>query len=455
MSQRTLTWLVFFVLLSALALHIQNLIVGRDSESLFREQDVYQRLRGIIRERYVTEIDEAKSKKMFFGAMHGMTSSLDPHSQFFSPDEYEPFKIKTTGQLEGVGIEIDHSDTLGVFVLTPLQGTPAWKGGVLPGDRILKIDGKPTKDMSQDEARNLIKGEPGTKVTLTLLHEGAPQPVNITLTRDVIDIKSVPQAEILGPPWVSAGGPKIGYIQVVAFMEKTAADLDSALHQLEEQKMQALILDLRENPGGLLKSAVETASLFLKDGPIVKVLGRNAGQEQDYESHGEKTHPPYPMVILIDSSSASASEIVAGALQDRGRAVLAGDRSYGKFSVQEVIQVPLAQWGEAALKLTTAKYKTPKGPCVDTQGLKPDYEVPSDTHGLIMDRLQRHLQDNNPSSSKPTQNVYDLFPEERENTAEGAAHPAGKEKPPEPFFDRQLQKAVEVLLLKLQGAKAN
>jgi carboxyl-terminal processing protease len=446
MASRTLCWLLLFCLITSLALRTHGIIRPADTDTIYREQATYQHLREVIKERYVRDVDE---KKLFYGALDGMCSSLDPHSRFFSPEEYEPFKTSTTGELEGVGIEIDYNEARGLTVVTPLQDTPAWLGGVLPGDKIVKINGTATEKMNSDEARLMIKGPPDTSVTLTLQHEGDDKTVEVTLKRAVISIKSVQVAEILGSDWVKAGDPKIGYVQVAQFQEKTAEDLDDALDKLEKDGMQALIIDLRQNPGGLLRTAEKVADLFLKDGLIVSVMGRSAeGVRPVEERYAEEkgTHPDYPIVILIDSHSASASEIVSGCLKDRGRAVLVGDKSYGKFSVQEIIPVPLGIRGEGALKLTTARYKTPTGECIDGKGIVPDYLVPGSIEfqrGLVLDRLQRHLKDNNPVAGRPVKDVHDLYSKDEDGN---------ETKKPEPFVDTQLKKAVEVAIQKVLNA---
>jgi carboxyl-terminal processing protease len=432
MAARTLCWLVLFTMLGAAALRLQNVLSPGSTDALYHEQAVYQQLRGLIHERYVTEVKEPEERKLFYGAMDGMANSLDAHSRFFPPDDYSSFKTDTTGELEGVGIEIDYSEARGLYVVTPIQDTPAWRSGILPGDQILKIDGRSTKDLKHDEAMRLVRGKPGTSVTLTVLHEGEKEPVDIALTRAVIEIKSVQVAELLGTEWVPEGGPRIGYVEVIKFQQRTAQDLDAALKRLEADGMEALILDLRQNRGGLLKSAEEVADLFLKDGPVVSVVTREK-KEQVRTASGEGTHPDYPLAVLIDAQSASASEIVAGALKDRKRAVLVGDKTYGKFSVQEVIPVQLGKWGEAALKLTIAKYKTPCGACIDGQGIEPDHLVPSSVEqqrALNMDRRRRHLRDNNPRGGTPIK-----LPQDDKQ---------------EPFVDAQLKKAVEVLLDQLK-----
>lgn len=428
MTARTLCWLVLFTILGAAALRLQNVIAPGSTDALYHEQAVYQQLRGLIHERYVTEVQESEERKLFFGAMDGMANSLDAHSRFFAPDDYSSFKTDTTGELEGVGIEIDYTEARGLYVVTPIQDAPAWRSGILPGDRIIKIDGRATKELKHEEAMRMVRGKPGTSVVLTVLHEGDKDPVDITLTRAVVEIKSVQVAELLGKEWVPEGGPRIGYVEVIKFQQRTAQDLDAALKKLEADGMQALILDLRLNNGGLLRSAQEVGDLFLKDGPIVTVITREK-KEQVYNAGEEGTHPECPLVVLIDSQSASASEIVAGALKDRKRAVLVGDKSYGKFSVQEVIPVQLGKWGEAALKLTIAKYKTPLGACLDGQGIEPDHLVPfsaEQQRGLKLERRRRHLRDNNPRGGTPIK-----LPQDDKQ---------------EPFVDKQLKKAVEVLL---------
>lgn len=448
MSSRTLAWLVLSALLLALALRLHQHMRAAELDTLAREQAAYQHLRGIILDQYVKDVDE---RKLFYSAMDGMAASLDPHSRFLPPELYESLKTSTTGQFEGVGIELSSDLTLGLVVLTPLLGTPAFRGGVFPGDRILKIDGAPVDGLSREECSRRIRGPVGTKVRLTLLHEGQKQPVEVSLVRAVNEIPSVPVAEILSsasvppPPGGKDGEPaaRIGYVQIAQFQQKTGQDLDAALTRLEQQGLQALVLDLRQNPGGLLEAAEQVADLFLKDGVIVSVVTREAAADDGpvrvryAESAG--THPGYPLALLVDSHSASASEVVAGALKDRGRAVLVGDKTYGKFSVQDVFKVPMGNWGDSALKLTVARYRAPASPCIDGQGILPDYPVPftpEQQRALQRSRDKRHLEDNNPRPGR--------------TASPAASNGAAEEK--EPFSDLQLRKAVEVLLAQL-GAK--
>jgi carboxyl-terminal processing protease len=288
--------------------------------------------------------------------------------------------------------------------------------------------------MSREEATRRIKGPAGSTVALLLMHEGEQNPVEVVLRRATIQQKSVQFAEILGPEYVSDPQAKIGYVDVEHFQEKTAGDLDAALNKLEAQGMQALILDLRQNPGGQLQVARDVVSLFLKSGLVVTVVAREETTGKDLVEElfatERGTHLNYPLAILVDSRSASASEIVSGALKDHGRAVLVGDRTYGKFCVQTVIDVDLQSWGKAGLKLTTAKYHTLKSPCIEGKGLLPDFVVPSSEEkqaALLNSREQRRLRENNP----------------RQN---GNPPPSSDKS----FDDVQLKKAVEVITSKLK-----
>ncbi|MEI6236938.1 MAG: S41 family peptidase, partial [Planctomycetota bacterium] len=407
MSPRTLTWLVLFATLAAGCLRLR--FAGHDADDLALEQASYESVRDLIRERYVRDLNPDEHRKIFYGALKGMTSSLDAHSQFLPPELYESLSTSTKGRFAGIGIEIN-IEARGLTVLTPLLDSPAWKAGIYPGDRIIKIDGQPSASMPFDECELLIKGPPDSPITLTIERDGVEGPITFSMRRAVIQLKSLQAAELLAPPYIVAGGPRIGFIQINQFQKDTAIDLDAALKRLEALGMQALILDLRHNPGGLLDEAGQVGDLFLKDGPIVTLLYRDIKNQKRLESTREvqsgKTHPNYPLAILIDSQSASAAEIVAGALRDRGRAVLVGDKSYGKFSVQDVIPIPVGKISGSrdpsktnqlgALKLTIAKYKTPKSDCIDGQGLVPEVLVPG-SHAqqkeLLESRYRRHLRD--------------------------------------------------------------
>jgi carboxyl-terminal processing protease len=429
MAPRTLAWIVVFLLVASIALRLQGYFYSDDADTLTKEQAAYSFVRDKILTNYVHRIEE---KELFYDSLEGM-AHRDQHSLFFRPEQYKKLNEDISGHFEGVGMDIN-TDDKGLYVVVALIGTPAYQGGVLPGDRILKIDNISTHDMGKDEATRRIKGNAGTTVVLELLHEGEKQPVTVTLKRATIQMQSVQFAEILGPEWVSDPQLKIGFVEVEHFQEKTAADLDAAVRKLKEQGMQALILDLRQNPGGQLDAACDVVSLFLKKGLVVTVVSRNesTGKEtqEDFYTNGRGTHLEFPLAVLIDSRSASASEIVSGALKDHGRAVLVGDRSYGKFSVQRVMDIPLQGWGTAGLKLTIAKYHTLRSPCIDGKGIVPDYKVPSSEDqqtALLNWREQCHLVENNPKLHG--------------------------QKPPDlkPFDDVQLKRAVEVISSKLKN----
>jgi carboxyl-terminal processing protease len=319
-----------------------------------------------VQDKYVKELDADKMRELVENMISGGLERLDPHSGFINGDEFKQFQKQSKGRFGGIGIRITTERGL-VMVESPMVGTPAYKAGVMAGDLILKVDGKPTEGMQLKDVVEAITGEPGTKVTLSVIHEGAKKAVDIEVTRDVISIDSVladrPQPGN-AKEWDFWIDPKtrIAYVRVVAFTETTADELTRVIDGLQKADMKGLVLDLRTNPGGLLKSAVDVSSMFLEPGKgIVETKGR---QKDDKETHsarrmsGVEQTAKYPIAILLNRFSASASEIVAAALQDYGRAVIIGERSYGKGSVQNVIAM---EGGQTALKLTTASYHRPSG----------------------------------------------------------------------------------------------
>ena len=309
-------------------------------------------------------VEEKGSKGLIYGALKGMLQSLDPHSQFMDPDTYNEVKIETGGKFGGLGIEITIKDSL-LTIITPVDDTPAERAGIQPGDRIVKIDGELTRDITLLEAVKKLRGKPGTKVTLGILRESEEKLLDVTIVRDIIKIKSIKDAEM-----VEEG---IGYIRLSEFQENTPKDLDRALEKLEKEGLTGLILDLRNNPGGLLNTAVAVAEHFVPKGElIVYTKGRKKNQNIEFRARGRYPPTEYPLVILINGGSASGSEIVAGAVQDHKRGVLLGTKSFGKGSVQTVI--PLKDG--SAIRLTTSKYFTPKGRVIHDKGIIPDVVVP-------------------------------------------------------------------------------
>lgn len=348
---------VFVSLVSATAYRSAT-AAGTDYESIELFTDVL----AIVKKSYVEEVD---TKKLIYGAINGMLAALDPHSSFMPPDTYKELKLDTKGEFGGLGIEISIKDGI-LTVISPIEDTPAYRAGIKAGDQILKIDDKFTKDLTIMDAVKRMRGVKGTKVTLTIMREGFDKPKDFPLTRDIIQVKSI-KFKMLDDGY--------GYVRIAQFQEKTADDLQKALDSLNESakgKLNGLVLDLRNDPGGLLDQAVKVSETFLAEGKlIVYTEGREKDAQMKFSSRAGKKQPDYPIVALINSGSASASEIVAGALQDHKRAVVMGVQSFGKGSVQTII--PLSD--NSGLRLTTAKYYTPSGRSIQAKGIVPDIVV--------------------------------------------------------------------------------
>jgi carboxyl-terminal processing protease len=314
-------------------------------------------------------VEEVQPKKLIYGAIRGMVSTLDPYSQFMDTDQYEDLETDTKGEYGGLGIHIVMKDNW-LTVESPMEGTPAFKAGIKEKDRIIEIDDKSTEGITLEQAAKKLRGPKGSKVKLLIERAGMKKPLAFTLTRDVIILESVTSK-------MFNGDMKIAYIRIKEFREKTGEDLGQTLRKLQKEGMQAIILDLRYNPGGLLKSSIEVSDYFIPaDKVVVSTKGRAPGNDQEYRTDGSvDKYLNLPMVCLVNEGSASAAEIVAGCLQDHKRAILIGPegkRTYGKGSVQAVMELR----NNTALRLTTAKYFTPSGRSIHGQGLKSDIEVP-------------------------------------------------------------------------------
>jgi carboxyl-terminal processing protease len=331
-----------------------------DSNSIYQDLRLFSDVLNIVQDNYVDKVD---AKKMIYGAISGMLRELDPHSSFLKPEDYKELQIETEGKFGGIGIEITLRDGV-LTVVAPLEGTPADRAGLQSNDKIVKIDDHSTQDMSLMEAVQKMRGPKGTKVKLTIVREGERKPLEFELTRDTISIRSV-RARNLEKGY--------GYIRISSFQSDTTSELRKALDQMEDKNgpMQGLVLDLRNDPGGLLDQAVEVSDEFLDEGLIVYTGGRLEGQSMRFEAHKNTKPHAYPMIVLVNGGSASASEIVAGALQDHKRAVVVGEPTFGKGSVQTVI--PLRDG--AAIRLTTAIYYTPSGRSIQAKGIEPDVVV--------------------------------------------------------------------------------
>jgi len=365
-TKKTILTLAVIVILLSLsifaALYTRNNVMRKDDQDYIR---LLKEVITLVKSNYVEEVD---SKKLMQSAVKGMLASLDPHSEFMAADSFKEMQVHMSGSFGGLGIEINIVDGK-LTVVSPIDDTPAFKAGIKPGDHILKIDDKFTKEMNISKAVSLMRGEKGTKVTLTILRNGSSTPLTFPLIRDIIKTKSL-KARTLEPGY--------GYIGIAEFQARTGEDFANALKKLRAENggnLHGLVLDLRYNPGGLVDQAFSVADRFigegLSNGLIVYTEGREPSAKKSWTAFVGEKEPHYPIVVLINGGSASASEIVAGALQDHKRAIIMGTQSFGKGSVQNIL--PLR--GGDGLKLTTAKYYTPNGRSIQAKGITPDIVV--------------------------------------------------------------------------------
>ncbi|MFC1708889.1 S41 family peptidase [Candidatus Omnitrophota bacterium] len=411
LKNNNLRFLIIVVVCSFFFCGATNKIDREVKDGTYKELTLFADTLTIIQSQYV-EISEPKD--LIYGALKGMLSSLDPYSEFLSPQEYKELKADTEGRFGGVGMEITLKDGL-VTVVSPLEDTPAWEAGIKSGDKIVKINDEIIKDFTLTDAVRLLRGDPGTEVKITAWRQKEKKMLDFNITRAMIkidDIKDVRMVDDIG----------IGYIRLVEFSEETSRDLTSALSELSKKGMKALILDVRYNPGGLLDVAAKVAEKFMdKDLTIVTTRGRGRLQNLEFRSRAKSKYKDLPMVVLINEGSASGSEILAGALKDHKRAIVIGEKSFGKGSVQTV--VPLSDG--SALKLTTSKYFTPSGTSIHGEGIEPDIEI---KFGEIV------------KSEEQTEDI----PEEINKTFNG------EEDSEDPFlkryqYDNQLIRAVDIL----------
>jgi carboxyl-terminal processing protease len=377
---------------------------------------LFSRVMQIVRQDYV---DPSKTgyKELTYAALKGMLASLDPHSQFLDDEAFAELQRDTQGSsFTGLGIIVGVKDGATIIV-SPMEGTPAANSGLLPGDRILRINGLPTEHLSLATVGDMLKGNAGEKATLTILRPGPAgasdgDVFEKTLTREVLQLQSVKDPRVL--PAKLAGTDKVGYLRIEEFGQNTAQEFDHALDGLETQGLQGLVIDLRNNPGGVVDAAVDVTSEFVPaNSTVVSLKGRSAAQDQVFHAKGDRQRGDYPVVLLINGYSASAAEIMSGALQDTKRAVLVGEQTFGKGSVQTVQSLD----NGIGLRLTTAKYFTPSGRSIQEVGIVPDISVPitnAEEHRIILSEAKRSL-----------------TPEEKSEAAKAD--------------DRQLQRAVSAL----------
>ncbi len=341
-----------------------------DDDSGYSQISIFAKAIQLIRQDYV-DGNKVSYHDLIYAAMKGMLASLDPHSGFMDPNDFKDMQDDTRSRFNGLGVEVSVKNGL-LTVVTAMEGTPAAQAGIISGDQILKINGSSAEKMELQDAVNVLRGQPGQKVTLTILRPATKEVKDYALLRTEIKVQSVKSNKLLDPEL--SGQYKIGYVRLVQFNEPTAEELTKALDQLQRQGMQALVLDLRNNPGGLLNSAVDVCAQFLPPGTkVVSTQGRTASQQHDYAtSTTTRERPRFPLAVLVNEGSASGSEIVSGALKDLHRAILVGETTFGKGSVQNVMQLP----DGSALRFTTAKYYTPSKQVIQGNGVTPNIRVP-------------------------------------------------------------------------------
>ncbi len=354
-----------------------------------------------IRMSYVEPVDD---RTLLENAIRGMLSGLDPHSAYMAGNDYDNLQETTTGEFGGLGVEVGQEDGY-IRVISPIDDTPADRAGIQAGDLIIRIDGQPLQEMLPEEAAQMMRGAPGTDVTITVVREGRPGPFDVTITREVIAVSSVRQRTL---------EPGYGYIRISQFRVNTGEEVVKAINRLKEEnpQLKGLVLDLRNNPGGVLPASVDVVDAFISEGRIVYTKGRMTETDMEFSATRSNPAGDTPLVVLINEGSASASEIVAGALQDHGRGIIMGKTSFGKGSVQTVLPLGASR----AIKLTTSRYYTPSGRSIQAQGIVPDIVVDEalitrlDPNSAIYSEadLQGHLENTSDSNAQEVQPIIDV-----------------------------------------------
>jgi len=390
----------------------------KKTDDLYKQVELFSDCLAIIQSDYVSEV---APRDMIYGALKGMISSLDPHSQFMDPETYQELKVDTEGKFGGLGIEITIKDGL-LTVITPIEDTPAWKAGLKPQDRIVKINNEVTRDMTITDAVKKLRGKPGEAVNISVLRESEKKILDFKIVRDVIKIKDIKDVRFIDDG--------IAYVRLVEFRDNTSADLGIALEKLKKEGMNGLILDVRNNPGGLLDAAVESCEKFVEKGKII-LTTRSRLPSQNLEFICREKNPilDIPIVVMINEGSASGSEILAGCLQDYKRAIVLGVKSFGKGSVQTVI--PLSDG--SALRLTTSKYFTPSGREIHGKGVIPD---------IVVEEGKIELAPKEDSQPDKPQAIFEEL-ENREKRAKDGSDK--KDNLAKMKSDNQLMRAVDVL----------
>ncbi len=388
----------------------------------YESLETFTNILAIVKKNYVDDVD---GKDLIKGAIRGMLSSLDPHSAYLTPDLFKELQTETQGKFGGLGIEITIRDGI-LTVVSPIEDTPADRAGMKSGDQIIKIEGEFTKDMTLVKAVKKMRGLKGSKINISVRRKGVPRLIDFAIVRDVIRIRSVRDRTL---------EEGFAYIRIAQFQERTKRDLQKALEKLSSDngEILGLVLDLRNNPGGLLTQAVRVTDLFLDSGLIVYTEGRLDHQKQKYYAHKEGSWTEFPMVILVNGGSASASEIVAGAMQDHKRAIVLGTKTFGKGSVQTIL--PLDD--RSAIRLTTARYYTPKGRSIQAAGIVPD---------IVMENTPRNQQKEQAEQRRPSLREENLPGHLKNQPNEEEKEESAKEKKEDEIKnDAQLKRALELL----------
>ncbi|MEE9543776.1 MAG: S41 family peptidase [Thermodesulfobacteriota bacterium] len=395
--------------------------------------DAYESLKiftdvvNIVEESYT---DDVETREIVYSAVKGLLRGLDPHSSFLTPEEYKEMQVDTKGSFGGIGIEIGLRNDI-LTIISPIEDTPAFRAGLKAKDRIVKIEEKSTKDMGLMEAVKLMRGKKGTELNISVMRKGFDEPRVFTLVRDVIKIKSVKFREL---------EEGYGYVRITQFQSKTGHDLEKALRELEgkgkDKELKGLVLDLRNNPGGLLQQAVVVADKFLSEGMIVYTKGRALGQDMEFSAQKNGTHPDYPIIVIVNGGSASASEIVAGALQDHKRGVILGTQTFGKGSVQTIL--PLSDG--SAVRLTTSKYYTPSGRSIQAKGIEPDIQVGEDQYAYVKESdLEGHLKGDGEDDEKKDKKAAKKSKKKKSNRHKDDIDLEDEEKKEDVQLDRALE----------------
>ncbi len=414
--------------------------VEEESRSPYEYIKLYTDTLSLVQKNYVEKVSV---KKLVYGSIKGMLSDLDPHSSFMPPDMFKEMQVETSGSFGGLGIEITIRDGV-LTVVSPIEDTPAFRAGIKAGDRIIKINGELTKDMTLMEAVKKMRGPKGTKITISIMRKGLSSLLDVKIIRDIIKVVSVKSRMLTD---------NIAYIRLTQFQSRTYADLNRRMKELKEKhQIKGLVLDLRNNPGGLLQQAVKVSDYFLKSGLIVYTDGRINKQNMSYKAYDDGTEGDYPIVILVNGGSASASEIVAGALQDHKRALVMGTQTFGKGSVQTII--PLEDG--SAVRLTTALYYTPSGRSIQAKGIEPDIVVEAGTvvqrdndRGIMHNLKEKDLKGHFEINAKTGKELQAPAAGEEKDGKAGKAEP-DKEQPEVDSQDQwrndiQMVRAVELL----------